>query len=188
MFPLVHQAVSSVMPADKLRWVSFSHYEADECGSLNEWLEVAPRATPLCGPIAAMLSIGDVADRPPRVLEDGKALSLGEMQVRWFDAPHVPHNWEAGYLSETTTRTLFCGDIFTQPGANHEPITESDILGPAEQARKELDYFANPKEAARVIRRLAAFEPLTLACMHGASYRGKGGDMLRSLARVLGAD
>lgn len=185
MFPLVREAVAAVMPVEKLRWVSFSHFEADECGALNEWLAAAPHAAPLCGRFGAMLSIGDVADRAPRVLGDGETISIGKKRVCWFDTPHLPHNWEAGYLAELTTRTLLCGDILTQPGADHEPLTEKDVLGPSEAMRHSMEYYANTRSAAGMLERLAALEPTTLACMHGAAYRGDGGRVLRALAGAL---
>src|SRR5690606_17509262 len=81
LFPLVREAVASVLPVERLRWISFSHVEADECGSLNRWLEVAPNAAPLCGKIAAMVSIGDLADRAPRAVADGERVSLGRRVV-----------------------------------------------------------------------------------------------------------
>jgi flavorubredoxin len=173
------------MPVERLRWVSFSHFEADECGSLNEWLAVAPHAAPLCGRLGAMLSFADVADRAPRVLGDGETISIGQKKMRWFDTPHLPHNWEAGYFAEVTTRTLFCGDILTQPGAEHEPITQKDVLGPSEAMRKKMEYYANTKTAAGMLERFAALEPTTLACMHGAAYRGNGASVLRALASAL---
>ncbi len=182
MFPLVSEAVASVMPLQRLRYVSFSHFEADECGSLNEWLAVAPQAEPLCGNIAAMTSIGDVADRAPRAMADGELLSLGTHSVRWFDTPHLPHAWECGFLMEERTGTLLCGDLFTQPGAEHPPVTESDILGPSEAFRKQLDYFAHTKEARGQLERLALAQPALLACMHGSAWRGDGAALLRALA------
>lgn len=114
MFPLVFEAIESILPVNALRYVSFSHYEADECGSLNEFLEAAPHAEALCGSIAKMVSIDDIAIRPAVALADGEELSLGSHVVRWIDTPHFPHGWECGHLFETTTKTLFCGDLFTQ--------------------------------------------------------------------------
>lgn len=184
-FPLIREAVAAVIPVENLRWVSFSHYEADECGALNEWLAAAPRAAPLCGSFGAMLSIDDIADRPPRPLGDGETISIGKKQVRWFDAPHLPHNWETGYLAEVTTRTLFCGDLLTQPGAEHAPVTESDILGPSEALRARSSYYSNAPAAAPMVERFATFEPRTLAVMHGSAYRGDGAKMLRALAAGL---
>lgn len=185
LFPLVREAVESVMPVSKLRHVSFSHVEADECGSLNEWLAVAPHAAPLCGTIAAMVSVNDLADRPARALADGESLAIGEKTVRWIDAPHVPHGWECGFLAEVSTKTLFCGDLFTQGGAEHPPVTEQDILGPSESMRQGMDYYAHATNTAAILERVAAYEPRTLACMHGAAYRGDGGSLIRALARSL---
>ncbi|MBA3452867.1 MAG: MBL fold metallo-hydrolase [Deltaproteobacteria bacterium] len=185
LFPLVHEAVAMVMPVEKLRWLSFSHFEADECGSLDEWLAAAPNAAPLCGMIGGMVTIGDVSSRPPRMVADGETVSLGKKTVRWHDTPHIPHGWDAGLISELSTRTLFCGDLFTQPGAEHKPVTETDVLGPSVAFRAAMDYFANPTAAAARIDQLAATEPALLACMHGASYRGNGAAALRELATTL---
>jgi flavorubredoxin len=187
MFPLVREAVASVMPVERLRHVAFSHVEADECGSMNEWLAVAPRAAPLCGRIAAMTSIEDLADRAPRALADGETVSLGNHTVRWFDTPHLPHGWECGFLMEERTATLLCGDLFTQPGAHLPALTEGDILAPSEAFRRQLDYFSHSKNAPELIERLAAAKPATLACMHGSAWRGDGAKLLRALAASLTA-
>jgi flavorubredoxin len=141
LFPLVREAVAHVMPVERLRHVSFSHVEADECGALNEWLAAAPQAAPLCGTVAAIVSIGDLADRPPRALADGEVVSLGRHRVQWLDAPHLPHAWECGFLVEQATGTLLCGDLFTQPGDGSPAVTEGDILGPSEAFRHAMDYF-----------------------------------------------
>ena len=185
MFPVVREAVSRVLPLERLRYISFSHFEADECGSLNEWLAVAPEAVPLCGRIAAMTSINDVADRPPRVLRDAEALALGRSTVRWLDTPHLPHAWECGLLYEERTGTLLCSDLFTQGGRDHPPLTQGDILGPSEALRKSMDYFAHAVSSRQGLERLAALEPRTLACMHGSAWRGDGGGLLRALGAVL---
>lgn len=187
MFPLVREAVASVISVDRLRYVSFSHFEADECGSLNEWLAAAPQAVPLCGKVAALVSIDDIADRPARALADGETLSLGKHSVRWFDTPHVPHGWECGFLMEETTRTLFCGDLFTQGGADHPAITEADILGPSEEFRQAMDYYSHTKYARPMLEKLAAAAPTTLACMHGSTFQGDGGKLLLALAHALSA-
>ncbi|MGH6915093.1 MAG: MBL fold metallo-hydrolase, partial [Geminicoccales bacterium] len=129
LFPLVCEAIATVIPVARLRYVALSHVEADECGALNELLAAAPESVPLCGSIAAMVSIGDLADRPPKGMADGEILSLGRHRLQWLDAPHLPHGWECGYLAETTTATLLCGDLFTQPGVGAEPLTTGDILG-----------------------------------------------------------
>ena len=185
MFPLVREAVASVMPVERLRYVSFSHVEADECGSLNEWLAAAPQSSPLCGTIAALVSVDDLADRPARALKDGETLSLGKHAVRWFDTPHLPHGWECGFLMEEQTKTLLCGDLFTQGGAEHPPLTESDILGPSEAFRRAMDYFSHTKNTRAMLERLAAAKPTTLACMHGSAWRGDGEKLLRALADEL---
>lgn len=182
MFPLVREAVASVMPVEKLRYIAFSHIEADECGSLNEWLAVAPQASPLCGAVAAMVSVSDLADRPLRALADGETLSLGKHTVRWLDAPHLPHGWECGYLVEAHTKTLLCGDLFTQPGADLPAVTESDILGPSEAFRQAMDYFSHTTHAGPLLEKLASTEPATLACMHGSAWHGDGAGLLRTLA------
>jgi flavorubredoxin len=185
LFPLVREAIASVMPVERLHYISFSHVEADECGSLNEWLKVAPRATPLCGRVAALVSIEDLADRPPRALADGEIISLGKHSVQWFDAPHLPHAWECGFLMEESTRTLLCGDLFTQPGTGDQPLTESDILGPSEAFRHQMDYFSHTKNASGMLERLAQTDPTTLACMHGSAWRGDGAGLLRELSQAL---
>jgi flavorubredoxin len=185
LFPLVLEAVQTVMPVAKLRHVAFSHVEADECGSLNQWLAAAPNATPLCGTIAALVSIGDLADRPPRALADNEAVALGQHTVRWFDAPHLPHGWECGFMMEERTGTLLCGDLFTQPGHGEVPITESDILGPSEAFRREMDYFSHTKHADALLEKLARNNPRTLAVMHGSAWTGDGAALLRELGREL---
>ena len=185
LFPVVLEAVRSVMPAEQLRYVAFSHFEQDECGSLNEWLAVAPRATPVCSKVAAMTSINDLANRPPRALSDGEVLSLGKHEVRWFDTPHLPHAWECGFMMEERTRTLLCGDLFTQPGTGAAALIESDILGPSEELRRGLDYFSHAKNTREMLDRLASAEPTTLACMHGSAWRGDGANLLRALADEL---
>lgn len=187
MFPVIREAVASVIPVNRLRHVAFSHYEADECGSLNDWLAEAAGAAPLCGGIAAMTSVGDLADRPPRPMRDGETLSLGRHTVRWFDTPHLPHAWECGHLMDETTKTLFCGDLFTQPGSQTPAVTESDILGPSERFRHALDYFAGTRNTRAMLERLAGASPATLACMHGSAWRGDGAALLRALADAVAA-
>ena len=187
MFPLVREAVAAIMPVERLRHVGLSHFEADECGSLNEWLAVAPAAAPLCSQIAAMVSVGDVADRAPRALGDGEQIVLGRHTLQWFDTPHVPHGWDCGLLMDTTTGTFFCGDLFTQPGHGEQALTEADILGPSEAFRQPMDYYAHTPQTLAILARLAEQKPRTLACMHGSAWRGDGGALLRHLAEAVGA-
>lgn len=185
MFPLVSEAVGSVLPVESLRHIAFSHFEADECGSLNEWLAVAPGARPVCGRVAALVSVDDVADRPARALGDGDVLSTGRHNLRWLDAPHLPHGWETGYMFEENTRTLLCGDLFTQPGPGESPLTEGDILEPSEAFREKMDYFSHSKYAPALLEHIAATEPTTLACMHGSVWTGDGATLLRALSGRL---
>jgi flavorubredoxin len=186
LFPQVREAIARVMPVERLRYVSFSHFESDECGALNDFLAAAPQAVPLCGRIAAMVSINDFATRPARVAGDGEVVSLGRHQLRWIDVPHLPHGWESGLLCDLTTRTLFCGDLLTQPGAEHKPVVETDILGPSEAFRAQLDYYAHHPQTGALLARLEAEHPTTLACMHGSAWRGDGAALIRALGVSVG--
>jgi flavorubredoxin len=186
LFPVVREAVQHVLAPERLRWISFSHFEADECGSLNDWLSIAPEAQPLCSATAALVSVSDTAIREPRALADGETLSIGSRTVRWFDTPHLPHGWETGYLADESTRTLFCGDLFTQPGRGEAALTTADILGPSEAFRGAMDYYSHTKNAGPLFAKLAGFEPQTLACMHGSAWQGDGAALLRDLAGSLG--
>ena len=152
---------------------------------MNLLLEAAPRAVPLCSGVAAMVSMNDLADRPPRPLADGEKLSLGTHTLQWFDTPHLPHGWDCGLAMETSTGTFLCGDLFTQPGGGEQALTDSDILGPSEAFRHAMDYYAHAPQTADTLARLAAQAPTTLACMHGSAWRGDGGRLLRDLARAL---
>jgi flavorubredoxin len=182
LFPQVRDAIERVLPVSTLAYIGFSHVEADECGALNEFLAAAPRAVPVCSRVAAMTSIGDLADRPPQAMADGDVLVLGRHRVRWFDTPHTPHGWECAMAFEETTRTLLCGDLFTQPGCDHPPLTEGDILGPSEAFRAEMDYYAHGPDSRRHLVRLSETRPAILACMHGSAWRGDGGALLLALA------
>lgn len=185
MFPLVRGAIESVIPATSLRYIGLSHYEADECGSLDEFLDLAPDAEPLCGQVAKMVSVDDVASRPARGMDDGEELSLGRHVVRWIETPHLPHAWECGHLFETTTKTLFCGDLFTQGGHEHEPLTRQNILDSSEDMRNAFDYFSHTRHTRKLMEKLAATDPQLLACMHGAAWQGDGAALLRRLAERL---
>jgi flavorubredoxin len=180
-------AISRVMPVERLRWIAFSHFEQDECGALNDLLGAAPAAEAACSRVGAMTSVGDLAIRPPRALADGERLRLGRHELVWHDAAHVPHGWDCGFASETSTRTLFCGDLFTQAGGEHAPLTESDVLGPSEAMRAAMDYYAHAPTTRATLEKLAATRPRTLACMHGSAWGGDGAALLRALADALGA-
>jgi flavorubredoxin len=181
MFPSVARAAAGVLPLERLRWITFGHVEADECGSMNAWLAAAPQATVAHGMTACMVSLNDLADRAPRVLAQGETIDLGGRRVRYIDTPHVPHGWEAGVIFEETTKTLFCGDLFTHPG-NAGAITGGDIVGPAAAAEEMFKATSLTPATAPTIRSLADLRPQTLAVMHGASYSGDGAARLKELA------
>lgn len=185
LFSLVRDAVATVLRPETLRYVAFSHVEGDESGALLEWLALAPHAMPLCSRVAAMTFASDASDRPVRAMADGERLDLGHHQLLWFDAPHVPHGWDCGYLAETNTRTLLCSDLFTQAGSANPPVTERDILEPSEVMRRSMDYFAHSRDTRHHLERLAAFDPVVLACMHGSAFAGNGRAQLIGLADAL---
>jgi flavorubredoxin len=187
MFPLVAEAIAKVLPLERLRYVAFSHFEADECGALNDFLAAAPTAVPVSSQVAAMVSVNDVADRQARALADGEVLRTGRHAFKWLDAPHVPHGWETGFMMELETRTLLCGDLFTQGGAGTVPLTEGEILGPSEAFRRQMDYYAHAPQTGAILERLAREQPQVLACMHGSAWHGDGAALLRALAKSLGA-
>lgn len=185
LFPLVREAIAAVLPPERLRYIGFSHVEADECGALNQFLAMAPEAVPVCSRVAAMVSVNDIADRAPQALADGEALKLGNHTLRWFDTPHLPHGWECGYMFDGATRTLLCGDLFTQGGSGKDALVERDILEPSEGFRRAMDYYAHAPGTRAMLERLANESPATLACMHGSAWRGDGGALLRALAGSL---
>jgi flavorubredoxin len=181
LFPLVAPAVARLLPVERLRWLSFGHVEADECGSMNQWLAAAPHAEVAHGAVGCMVSLNDMADRPPRPLADCEVLDLGGKRVRHLDTAHVPHNWESRVLYEETTGTLLCGDLFTHLG-NGPPVVSDDLL---EQAMIAEDAFLATSlgpHTVSTLHRLAELEPRTLAVMHGSSFSGDGGGALRGLA------
>jgi flavorubredoxin len=187
LFPRVRDAIEKVMPLSKLRWIGFSHVESDECGALNELLAAAPQATPVAGVVGARISLGDSANRPARPLADGEVLATGRRRLRWLDVPHTPHAWECGFFFEETSKTLLCGDLFTQPGADAPALTEGDILGPSEAFRRAMDYYSHSRRARGNLERLAALAPRTLACMHGSAWTGDGQKLILALADALDA-
>lgn len=187
IFPAVRAAIARVIPVERLRYLAFAHFEADECGALNDFLAVAPQAEPVCSRIAAMVSVNDVADRPAHALGDGEALTLGRHRLRWIDAPHLPHGWENGYMIDETTGTLLCGDLFTQPGSKSPAITEGDILGPSEAFRHAMDYYAHCRDSAALFAKIAATRPRVLACMHGSAWHGDGEALITELGKSVSA-
>jgi flavorubredoxin len=181
LFPLVSAAVAKVIPLEKIRWITFGHYEADECGAMNNWLAASPEAQIAHGEVGCMVSVADTAAREPRPLQDGEVIDLGGKRVRYTYTPHVPHGWDAGLLFEETTRTLLCGDLFSQSG-NTPAITQSDIVGPAFQTEDLYQATVLQSITAPTIRKLAEFNPTTLALMHGPAFKGNGKQALFDLA------
>ncbi|MGE0827069.1 MAG: MBL fold metallo-hydrolase [Candidatus Binatia bacterium] len=181
LFPLVSAAVKTVMPLSRLRWISFGHWEADESGAMNDWLTVAPEAEVALGTVGCMLSVNDLALRPPRPLDDGAVLDLGGKRVRYVATPHVPHCWDAGVIYEETLQTLFCGDLFTQIGKS-PALSTADLIGPAMAAEDQFYATALTPYTASTIRRLADLNPQLLALMHGPAYHGDCQQALQRLA------
>ncbi len=180
-FPLLADAVATITPIERLRWITFGHVEADECGAMNQLLAVAPEAEVAHGALGCMVSLNDLADRAPRPLADGEVIELGRHRVRHIDTPHVPHGWEARVLYEDTTRTLLCGDLFTQLG-NGPATTGEDIVAAAGQAEDVFGATCLTPNTGPTLRRLAALDPTTLAVMHGSCFVGGGSAALLALA------
>lgn len=185
LFPLIRAQIEKVIPVSELRYIAFSHVEADECGSLPDFLRAAPEARPVCSEVGALVSVSDLVDAEPVGMADAQVLNLGRHELVWQAAPHVPHGWDCGFLFDTTTATLFCGDLFTQPGIGQRPIVGDDILAPSDAFRRQMDYFSHSPDTARLIDKLASLEPERLACMHGSAWQGDGRAMLRALAKSL---
>jgi flavorubredoxin len=182
MFPLNRDAVSRLIAPERLRWIAYGHFEADECGAMNEWLAIAPQAQAAHGQTGCLVSLNDFADRPPRVLNDGETIDLGGgKRVRFIDTPHTPHGWDAGVLYEESTRTLLCGDLFTQLG-DGPAMTDRDVVGPAIAGEDLFNYSSLSPGMGATIRGLAKLAPRTLALMHGPSFSGDGAAALRALA------
>jgi flavorubredoxin len=181
MFPLVRAAVGKLIKPESLRWISFGHVEADECGSMNDWLALAPQAQVAAGATACDVQLNDLADRAPRRLADGESIELGGgRRLRYIDTPHTPHAWEAGVMFEESTGTLLCGDLFTQLG--NETLVTRDIVGPAIAAEEIFQYSSLAPQMGERVRGLAELRPRTLALMHGPSHEGDGEGALRALA------
>jgi flavorubredoxin len=186
MFPLVSDAVARVIPVAQLRWITFGHVEADECGSMNQWLAAAPDAQVAHGAVGCMVSVNDLADRPPRPLQDGEVMELGDKRLRRIETPHVPHGWDAGLFYEETTSTLLCGDLFTALG-NSPALTEQEITGPALAAEDVFRATCLTPSTGPTIRSLADLGPRTLGLMHGPSYAGDCVQALHDLASAYDA-
>jgi flavorubredoxin len=183
VFPAVKDAIATVMPPETLRWISFGHVESDECGSVNAWLGVAPNATVAASATACMVQLNDLCDRP-EVFVDGTTRDLGGHVVRWIDTPHLPHGWEAGVLYDSTTKTLFCGDLFTRTG-KYAATSDADIVEPAAAAEDMFHAYTLAPGSAERVRALADLDVETLALMHGPAFRGDCKQALFGLADDL---
>ena len=184
LFPQVAEAVAKIDPVESLRWITFGHVEADECGSMNMWLTAAPDSQVAHGALGCMVSLNDLCDRPPRPLAEGEVLDIGGKRLRQISTPHVPHGWEAQVLFDETTRTLFCGDLFTQMGEGPAIVHDADLIQPAIDAEDLFGATALTARTAPTLRMLAELEPRTLALMHGPAYAGDGRQALLDLADV----
>lgn len=181
LFPFVSDAVARLVDLADLRWISFAHVEADECGSVNQFLAAAPRADVTHGPLACMVSLNDMLDRPPVPVADD-VLYIGAHRLRFVPTPHVPHNWESGLWFDETTRTLLAGDLFTGLG-DPVALVEDDLVEAAMVGEQAFHYTSIGPSVPSTIAMLADLEPQVIACMHGSSFRGAGGEQLRRLAR-----
>ena len=191
LFPAVKEAVASLIDVRTLRWIGFSHFEADECGSLSEWQQLAPQSEAVCSVVGKLVSVDDcLALRPAKGMADNEVLQTGKYRFRFLATPHVPHCWEAGHMFEETQRTLLCSDLLHQAG-NGEPVTHSDVVGRCRDVLMEYqqgplaNYMPYCTLTDSTINRLAALQPRTLATMHGSVYVGDGGQALRDLATVF---
>ena len=190
MFPVTREAIASLIDPSRLRWIGFSHFESDECGALNEWLNIAPNAQAVCSFVGAMVTVNDFAERPARALADNEVFAIGNHRLKFLATPHLPHGWDAGLFFEERDKTLLCSDLFFHPG-DPEPLTESDVVGRASTSITESmagplanDMPYTPYTDA-TLRRLADLEPRTLALMHGTSFRGDGRRAILDLAGVI---
>ena len=190
MFPPLREAVAKLIDPGKLRHIAWSHFESDECGALNCWLELAPQAQPVCTLVGKLVSVDDFALRPARGMTSDDVLSTGKYRYRFHRSPHIPHGWDAGVLFEETRRTLFCSDLFHHFG-NVEPVTTSDLIEPTRKAMKQMQqgplagYMPYTRQTDGVLRSLAGLKPEALAVMHGSSYRGNCAGLLTDLAGVI---
>jgi flavorubredoxin len=190
MFPALREAVSTLIDPAKLKHIAWSHFESDECGALNEWLQLAPQAQPVCTFVGKLVSVDDFSLRPARGMTPEDVLTTGKYRYRFYPSPHIPHGWDAGVLFEETTKTLYCSDLFHHFG-NVEPLTTSDLIEPTRKAMAMLKqgplagYMPYTSQTEGVLRSLAALRPQTLAVMHGSSFRGHGDRLLTELAGVI---
>jgi flavorubredoxin len=190
MFPALREAVASLIDPASLRHVAWSHFESDECGALNDWLQLAPKAQPVCTLVGKLVSVDDFSIRPAHGMTPDDVLSTGKYRYRFYRSPHIPHGWDAGVLFEETRKTLFCSDLFHHFG-NVEPVTSSNLVGPSRKAMQQMQqgplagYIPYTRQTEGVLHSLASLKPETLAVMHGSSYIGQGDQLLTDLAAAI---
>ncbi len=190
MFPILREAVASLIDPATLRHIAWSHFESDECGALNDWLQLAPQAQPVCTLVGKLVTVDDFSIRPARGMTPGDVLTTGKYRYRFYPSPHIPHGWDAGVLFEETRKTLFCSDLFHHFG-EVEPTTTSDLIEPTRRAMQQLQqgplagYMPYTRQTDGVLHSLAALRPETLAVMHGSSYIGQADRLLIDLAGVV---
>jgi len=191
LFPLVRDAVGRLVEPSKIRWVGFSHFEADECGALNEWQALAPDSTAVCSLVGKLVSVDDFAPaRPAMGMTDGEVLSTGKYRFRFVQTPHVPHCWDAGLLFEETHGTLLCSDLFHQDG-DVEARTSDDVVGRTEAVMRRYqegplaNYMPYTSQTDRILQSVASLKPRTLATMHGSTFVGDGERAIGDLSRVI---
>lgn len=190
MFPLVQQAVAELIDPASLRYIAWSHFESDECGALNEWLQIAPQAEPLCTLVGKLVSVDDFSQRSARGMTTADVLSTGKHQYRFYPSPHIPHGWDAGVLFEETGRTLFCSDLFHHFG-NVEPLVTGDLIDPTRRAMQQMQagplagYMPYTQATKNVLGQLADLKPQTLAVMHGSSFQGDAAKQLLGLGGAI---
>ena len=190
MFPLLREAVQKVIDPASLRWIGFSHFEVDECGALNEWLQIAPNALPVCSEAGALVNMSDYSSKPAHAMAGDDLLTTGKYRYRFIRTPHLPHGWDAGVLFEETNKTLLCSDLFHQNG-NVAELTDSDILSLHKKSLLEFEqgplmgYSPYTTRTRDILQSLANLKPNTLAAMHGSSFNGNCEQALLDLDGVL---
>ena len=190
MFPVLQEAVNTLIKPRLIRWIGFSHFEVDECGALNEWLQIAPQAKAVCSEVCAMVNMEDFALRPALAMKNGQTLQTGNKKYRFIRTPHLPHGWDAGVMFEESDRTLLCSDLFHQNG-NMVALTDQDILENHKtsimffESGPLMDYSPYTHKTKGMLYDLAALQPKTLATMHGSSYFGDCAKALRDLDGVM---
>jgi len=190
MFPVLYEAVKTLIDPSKLRWIGFSHFEVDECGALNEWLQVAPHAKAVCSEVGAIVNMSDFALRPALAMKSGEILETGKRRYRFIRTPHLPHGWDAGVMFEETDKTLLCSDLLHQNG-DLVALTDKDILETHRsslidfEAGPLMDYSPYNHKTKKILDELAALKPKTLATMHGSSFYGDCSKVLTDLDEVM---